>query len=335
MNTTQLSKNEYSMESKMMLSIMNDKKIPLLNNIRIVIAAVSIMVFAFNSFALAESKQKTFSTGEDALNAFVKALKENNNQELLAIFGDDANDLISSGDEVADKQRREMCLKAYDEQHRLDADGNNLVIVVGKNDWPFPIPIIKQGQQWIFDTNAGKEEILNRRIGQNELDTIQVMLAIVDAQREYASKVRDGDGVRKYAQKLRSDPGKKNGLYWETNEGEEPSPLGPLMATARQEGYFGDKSSEKPAPYHGYYYRLLTSQGEHAEGGAYDYIVDGNMTGGFAVVAYPADYGNSGVMTFMVNYDGVVYRKNLGEETEQKAKAIKQFDPDDTWTKEK
>jgi hypothetical protein len=335
MNMNQLSKNEHSMESKTVFSIMNGGKIPMLNNIRIVITAVSIMVFTFNSFALAESTQKAFATGEEALSAFVKALREENKQELLAIFGDDANDLISSGDEVDDNQRRGKFLKAYDEQHRLDADGNNLVIVIGKNDWPFAIPIIKQEQQWIFDTNAGKEEILNRRIGQNELDTIQVMLAIVDAEREYAEKDRDGDGVRKYAQKLRSDPGKKNGLYWETKDGEEPSPMGPLMAAARQEGYFGDKSSEKPAPYHGYFYRLLTSQGEHAEGGAYDYIVDGNMTGGFAVAAYPADYGNSGVMTFIVNYDGVVYRKNLGEETEQKAKAIKQFDPDESWTKEK
>jgi hypothetical protein len=291
------------------------------------------MIFAFEGPVLAESKQKTFTTGEEAVNAFIKALKEDNKGELLAIFGDDANDLVSSGDEVIDRQRRQKFLSAYDEQHRLDADGNNLVIVVGKNDWPFPIPIIKQGQEWVFDTDAGMEEIINRRVGQNELDTIQVMLAIVDAQREYAEKDRDGTGIRKYARKFWSDPGKKNGLYWETKEGEESSPLGPLVAEAMEEGYFAKESSEGPSPYHGYFYRIMTAQGEHAGGGAYGYIVDGNMIGGFAAIAYPADYGSSGVMTFIVNHDGVVYQKDLGEDTEQQAKKMGLFDPDKTWAK--
>ncbi len=319
------------METKSMLLKTNVKRLSVLLNIRITIFAAVITSFAVSYSAASE--QKRFATGEEAVNAFIKALRGDDNAELLSIFGAEANEIISSGDEIADKQRRQTFLTAYDEQHRLDVDGNNLVIVVGKNDWPFPIPLVKQSEQWVFDTSAGKEEIINRRIGQNELGTIQTILAIGDAQREYAMKDRDGDGVRKYAQKFRSDPGKKNGLYWETNEGEEPSPLGPLVAEGREEGYFKKESSGGPSPYHGYFYRILTSQGEHAKGGAYDYIVDGNMIGGFAVVAYPADFGNSGVMTFMVNHDGVAYQKNLGDDTEQEAKDMKLFDPDETWTK--
>ena len=332
MATNQHSINEPLTETKTMLSKINNKILSV-SRIRIIITVMSIAALTFDNSVLAESKQKIFSTGEEAVNAFIKALKESNNVELLTIFGDEANDLVSSGDEVIDKQRRQKFLDAYDEQHRLDADGNNLVLVIGKNDWPFPIPVVKQSEQWFFDTNTGMEEIINRRVGQNELDTIQVMLAIVDAQREYAEKDHDGDGVREYAQKFASDPGKKNGLYWDTNEAEEPSPLGPFVAEARQEGYFGKESSQGPSPYHGYFYRILTSQGEHAAGGAYDYIVDGNMIGGFAVVAYPADYGSSGVMTFIANQDGVVYQKNLGDDTEQKAKVIERFDPDETWAK--
>jgi hypothetical protein len=260
-------------------------------------------------------------------------VRDDNKEELLKILGPEGKDLVWSGDEVSDRQRRDKFEKAYDEQHRLDAEGDKEVLVVGKNNWPFPIPIIKKDGKWIFDTAGGKEEILNRRIGRNELDTIQTMLAIVDAEREYATKDHDGDGILKYAQKFKSDPGKKNGLYWETKEGQEPSPLGPLVAEARQEGYFEKKSSEKPSPYHGYFYRILTAQGPHAAGGAYEYIVDGKMIGGFAVVAYPAEYGNSGVMTFIVNHDGVVYQKDLGDDTEQKAKAMERFDPDETWAK--
>jgi hypothetical protein len=206
-------------------------------------------------------------------------------------------------------------------------------LIVGKNEWPFAIPLVQKNGRWIFDTAAGKEEILNRRIGRDELDTIQTMLAIVDAQREYARETYE-NGVREYAQKFASDPGTKNGLFWEAKEGEAASPLGPLIAEAREEGYFA-KQSGGPVPYHGYYYRMLTGQGEHAEEGAYSYIVNGKMIGGFAVVAYPADYGNSGVMTFIVNHDGVVYQEDLGPDTEQEAMAMKLFDPDKTWTKVK
>ena len=215
----------------------------------------------------------------------------------------------------------------------FETEEAKLILIVGQNDWPFPIPIVGQDGKFVFDTAAGKEEILNRRIGRNELYTIQVMLAVVDAQREYAMKDNDQDGLLEYAQKFRSDPGKKNGLFWRTKEGEEPSPLGALVAQARQEGYFEKEPTEGPSPYHGYFYRMLTAQGANANGGEFDYIVNGKMIGGFAIVAYPAEYGNSGVMTFIVNHDGVVYQKDLGEDAEKEARAMKRFDPDKTWTK--
>jgi hypothetical protein len=316
-----------------MFSKIDNRKILWLCRIGIVAATLVALTFAFVGSASAASEQKAFAPGEEAVGAFVKAMKEDNNEELLTIFGTDANELISSGDEVADRQRREMFVKAFDEQHKIEPEGDKLVLIVGRNDWPFPIPIIKQEQQWIFDTAAGKEEILNRRIGRNELDTIQVMLAIVDAQREYAMKDRDGDGLLEYAQKFMSDPNKKNGLYWQTKEREESSPLGLFAAKAKREGYSKAKSPEEPQPYHGYFYRILTAQGANAAGGAFDYLVNGKMIGGFAVVTYPAEYGNSGVMTFVVNHDGVIYQKDLGENTEQEAQAIKLFDPDKTWTK--
>jgi len=333
MTTAQSLLNKHLMEKEIMLSKMNNRKMPVLYRIRIIITTLAIMVFA--SSVTAASEPKVFATGEEAVSAFVKALKENNNEELLTIFGPDANELISSGDQVADRQMREMFVKAYDQQNSIAPEGDKLILIVGKHAWPFPIPLVKQEGQWVFDTASGKEEILNRRIGRNELNAIQVMLAIVDAQREYAMKDRDGDGLLEYAQKFKSDPGKKNGLYWETKEGEEPSPLGLFAAKAKEEGYLEKKSSEKPQPYHGYFYRILTAQGTNAPGGAFDYIVNGKMIGGFAVVAHPAEYGNSGVMTFIVNHDGVVYQKDFGEDTEKETQKIKLFDPDKTWAKVK
>jgi hypothetical protein len=260
-------------------------------------------------------------------------VKSDNNKEVLAIFGVEAKEVIFSGDPVSDKQRRERFIHAYDQKNGLSKEGDKMVLTVGEKDWPFPIPLVKKGEQWFFDTKAGKEEILNRRIGQNELSTIQTMLAIVDAQREYAMKDLDGDGILEYAEKFRSDPGKKNGLYWVTKEGEEPSPLGDLLARARAEGYTQAGSKDKPVPFHGYYFRMLKKQGKHAPGGAFDYVVKKNQIGGFAVVAYPAEYGNSGVMTFVVNHEGVVYQKDLGKNTAKTAKAMMVFDPDKTWKK--
>jgi hypothetical protein len=215
----------------------------------------------------------------------------------------------------------------------LSEDEKKVVLYVGNRDWPFPIPIVKDGENWFFNTKAGKQEVLNRRIGRNELNTIQVSLAYVDAQREYALKSRDRGGLLEYAHKFVSEKEKKDGLCWEVKEGEEESPLGPLAAKAAWEGYTRKKSGDKPSPYHGYYYKILKAQGEKAPGGAYDYVVKGKMIGGFALVAYPAEYGNSGVMTFVVNHEGVVYQKDLGKETEKIVSALKKYDPDKTWKK--
>jgi len=282
------------------------------------------------SFAAA-AQQKTFPSADAAVKAAVAAAKSNDDKELLAIFGPQAKEILFSGDPVADKRRRGNFLAAFDEKYRLATEGESAILIVGKQDWPFPIPLVKKGQSWVFDTAKGKVEILDRRIGENELFTIQACLAIVDAQREYAIKDRDSDGLNEYAQKMLSDPGKKNGLYWETKAGEEPSPIGPLVARAMKEGYKGAQGG--PAPFHGYYYKILTAQGNNAPGGGFEYMVKGNLIGGFGVVAYPATYGNSGVMTFIVNYDGVVYQKDVGNNTTQAAQAMTKFDPDKSWTK--
>jgi hypothetical protein len=318
-------------EEGMMLTGMHMRRIQALYVFSIAVAIVIILISAGTLFAAVT--QKSFGSAEDAMKAFVTAARNNDDSEILLIFGPESEDLISSGDKVADKQRREEFLRAYDEKNKLVPEGDSMILVIGKNDWPFPIPIVKKGEGWIFDTRKGKEEILNRRIGENELDTIKSCLAIVDAQREYAIKDHDGDGLAEYAEKFRSDPGKKNGLYWETKEGEEPSPLGELFAKARTEGYTEKRKAGKPEPYHGYYYRILKAQRKNAPGGAYSYVVNGKMIGGFAVVAWPAKYGNSGVMTFIVNHDGVVYQKNLGENTEETVKFMEEYDPDKTWEK--
>jgi hypothetical protein len=293
------------------------------------------MFAPYDICSAAVAPQKSFASAEDAVAAAISAAKNNDDKELLAIFGAQAKDLISSGDAIADKQRRAQFIKAFDEKNRLVVEGENTVVVIGKNDWPFPIPLVKKNDRWVFDTAKGREEILNRRIGDNELSAIQVSLAYVDAQREYARKDRDGDGLVEYAQKFRSDPGKKNGLYWEAKTGDAVSPLGPFAVRAVKEGYGQNKPVDKPAPYHGYYYRILSAQGKDAPGGAYNYLIKGNMIGGFALVAYPAEYGNSGVMTFIVSHDGKVFQKNLGKNTAAVASAMKEYNPDSTWSEVK
>ena len=300
----------------------------------LICALALFVVVMFQGTALAaQPKQKTFETPEAAVEALVKALRDDNEKELLAIFGPGSETLISSGDKVDDREREEEFVRLYGEQNRLETAGDKKLIVhVGKNDWPFPIPIVKVGESWRFDTKQGKEEILNRRIGENELDTIQTCLAIVDAQREYATMDRDGDGLLEYAQKFAEHKGKTDGLYWEVKPGEKPSPLGPLVAKARGEGY---AKGEKPAPYNGYFFRILTAQGKSAKGGAYSYLVKGKMVGGFALVAYPATYAASGVKTFIVNHEGVVYEKDLGPKDGKLAKSMKEFNPDKTWEKVK
>jgi Protein of unknown function (DUF2950) len=295
---------------------------------RLLVIAVVLMAFSV-SFA-ATAQRKTFSSADEAVKAAIAAARKNDDKELLAIFGANAKEILFSGDAVADKERRGQFIAAYDEKNRLATKGEETILIVGKQEWPFPIPVVKKGQSWVFDTEKGKEEILNRRIGENELNTIQVMLAIVDAEREYAIKDRNRDGLLEYAQKFISDPGKKNGLYWEAKQGEPQSPFGPIMVRARSEGYKKQESGGPP-PYHGYYYKILTAQGKDAPGGAYSYLVKGKMIGGFAVVAYPAAYGNSGVMTFIVNHEGKVFQKNLGPNTPSIAKSMKEYNPDKTW----
>ncbi len=289
----------------------------------------------FGSYQKADAQQQqTFRSPEEAVKSMVEAVKANNVTTLSAIFGPEGKELISSGDAVADKTGRERFVAAYDEKHKLVKETDNKrTLIIGHNEWPFPIPIVKVDESWRYDTKAGKEELLNRRVGRNELNTTQVCLAYVDAQREYALQDRDGNGLNDYAQKFVSAEGKKDGLYWKTREGEEPSPLGSFAAKATKEGYAVGKAGEKPQPYYGYYYRILKAQGKNAAGGAHEYVVKGKMIGGFALVAYPAEYGASGVMTFIVNHDGVVYEKDLGTETAKIAASMKKYDPDKTWEK--
>jgi Protein of unknown function (DUF2950) len=263
--------------------------------------------------------------------ALIDAALKNDMKGILEILGSDAKSILVSGDPVADNEGRERFVKSYDEANKLVKSGEaQMVLEVGKDEWPFLILLVKKSNGWRFDTKEGKEEIINPRIGRNELDVIQVCLAIVDAEREYYQRDPDGDKLLQYAQKLISTKGKRDGLYWETKPNEQPSPLGSLVARAGAEGYKG--AGGKPVPYHGYYYRLLTGQGKDASGGAYDYLMQGKMIGGFGVVAYPAQYGSSGIMTLIVNHDGVVYQKDLGRKTASVAQSMTKFNPDKTWT---
>jgi hypothetical protein len=287
-------------------------------------------VIAFAGLCLlipAAQAQQSFANPDDAASAFAAAVKSGVNQDMLKVLGADGEDIIDSGDDVADADARGKFVSAYDARHSVKVDGKKATLIVGADDFPFPIPLVHNKTGWKFDTDEGRQEILYRRIGRNELDTIKTSLAFVDAEDEYADKDR-GDGVGVYAQRIVSNPGKKDGLYWPSDNND--SPLGQLAADASAEGY---KAGSEPQPYHGYYYRILTQQGASAPGGAMSYIVKGKMIGGFALVAYPADYGNSGVMTFIVSHAGTVYQKDLGEDTAARVKSMTSFDPDKTWTK--
>jgi hypothetical protein len=277
------------------------------------------------------ASQKTFASPEEAASALVDAAKARDVEGLLAVVGPASKSWIFSGDKVADENDWKKFVAAYDQKKNIKkVNDTTAELEVGSDDWPFPAPIVKKGNAWAFDAEAGKAEVLNRRVGRNELDAIQTMLAIVDAQREYAAKDPDKNGHADYAKKFASTPGKKDGLFWPDESGKDPSPLGPLVATAAKEGY---KKSDKPQPYHGYNYRILTSQGKDAKGGAYNYLVRDKLIGGFAVVAWPASYRSSGVTTFIVNHDGVVYEKDLGPQTESVASGMKAYNPDSTWKK--
>jgi len=238
-------------------------------------------------------------------------------------------EIVFSGDEVADREARKRFVSAYDAKHNVNVEGDKAFLVVGADDFPLPIPLIRREANWTFDTAAGRLEVLYRRIGRNELDAIQTCLAYVDAQNEYAEKDRTGAGPGVYARRIVSSSGKKDGLYWPASDG-DASPLGELVAQASEEGY---KAGTGRTPYHGYYYRILTRQGPNAPGGVLNYIVRGKMIGGFALLAFPAEYGNSGVMTFLVNHSGTVYQKDLGDYTTSLAERMTWFDPDQTWKK--
>jgi hypothetical protein len=284
--------------------------------------------------ALAEDEQ-TFASPQAAVNALVTAAKTNDTNTLHSIFGDTGHDLISP-DVVQATEEYKLFVQHLTEKTELASNSDsNVTLEIGADGWPFPIPLVNQGGKWFFDTAAGAEEILNRRIGMDEIGAINVCNAYVDAQREYASQDRMGDGVLAYAQFLRSTPDTHDGLFWPTNQpGEELSPLGPLIAQARVDGYHRTAKmlNDEQAPYHGYYFKILTRQGKHAPGGKYDYIINGRMIAGFSLVAWPAEWGNTGVMTFIVNQQGKVYQKNLGSKTVKIANAMTIYDPNDAWT---
>lgn len=293
--------------------------------------AASLVLSVASSSAAGRAEQRLFKSPDEAVDALVTAVKDGKAEDIVAVLGPEGQALASSGDPVADAAARQRFQSAYDESHALKKENDaKTILIIGKDDFPFPIPIVAEKGEWRFDTAAGAEEILDRRIGENELAAIEVMHAYVDAQREYATVDHDGKGVQ-YARKILSTEGKADGLYWPTAEGESESPFGPLVAEARAEGYV--KHSGHPTPYHGYVFRILTSQGGKAAGGARDYIIDGRMIGGFGLVAAPAEYGNSGVMTFIVNHDGDVYQKDLGSDTARIAAQMKSFNPDSSWTK--
>jgi hypothetical protein len=297
-------------------------------------AGVFFLMGYAHAAAAATSTQRDFASPDEAAQALVQAVKAQDRQATLTVLGKDAATWLSSGDPVADRAAIERFVAAYDAKHRLvqneDKDGAKATLLLGPDDFPFAFPIVRKGERWRFDTDAGKLEMLARRIGENELNAIKVLQAIVDAQLEYASADRNGDGVPSYAQKFVSSSGKHDGLYWPVEPGQPPSPAGELLAKASSEGF--KAKGGKPTPYHGYYYRPLPRQGKHAPSGAMDYVVGGRAIGGFAVLAYPARYGNSGIMSFIVNQDGKIYQADLGPGTEAKARNMKEFDPGPGWT---
>ena len=300
----------------------------ILQGLTAAILAVTWMLILASSMALAQQDYKTPQAAADAL---VATARSGDQKAALVVLGQGGEDIISSGDKVSDDAVRERFVASYDTKHQIAMEGDSkAVLVIGNNDYPFPIPLARNKDgTWSFDTVAGRQEILARRIGHNELDAIQTSLAYVDAQNDYAAKDR-GDGEGAYAQRFISESGKKDGLYWPTAQGEEESPLGELFADASRQGY---RAGEGRSPYHGYYYKILAKQGPAATGGAVDYVVNGKMIGGFGLVAYPAEYRNSGVMTFIVNHEGVVFQKDLGPHTDELAERITSFNPDQTWTK--
>jgi len=278
-----------------------------------------------------QGNEKTFSSPGDAALALYSAMKSSDSRALTEILGSNSGQLLHTGDDVADGRMVQNFLRRYEQMHRVVVEPDQTAtLYVGAENWPTPIPLVKNSSgAWYFDTESGKQEILYRRVGTNENDAIEVLHSLVDAQREYASEPRDGSKTKRYAARFLSEVGKHNGLYWKTNDNEPPSPIGPLIANAAGEGY-SVQQGQRP-PFHGYYFRMLTRQGPAAKGGAKDYVVNGELTKGFAFVAYPSEYRNSGVMTFVVNQDGVVLEKDLGQDTEKIASSMSEYNPDKSW----
>ncbi|MGI9475450.1 MAG: DUF2950 domain-containing protein [Hyphomicrobiaceae bacterium] len=314
------------------------------NGMEIAMKRLSILLIVFIGYGLCilptnhtmaqEPVQKTYGSPDEAATALMKSLAAGNPAEMLAILGPDARELTDSGDPVSDERDRKRFVAAYKAKHAIQSEGpDKAILEVGEDAFPFPIPIVRLRERWAFDAAEGKEEVLNRRIGRNELNTIQTLLAIADAQFEYANRAPPGTGVREYAQKFTSSEVTKDGLYWPAKDGEEQSPLGSLVANAVRAGYEPKQreTGESSQPYHGYHFKMLLAQGRNAPGGTQPYIVQGRMIGGFAVIAYPADYGNSGVKTFIISHDRIVFEIDLGEDTKQISEAVRTFDPTSSW----
>ena len=283
---------------------------------------------------LLAADEESFNSPDAAVAALVAAVTGHDTNAMHAIFGPEGHQLVSPDAVQATNEYKVFVQRVTEKTQLFTNSDSSVTLNLGDDGWPFPIPLVKRDGQWFFDTAAGKEEVLRRRIGMDELGVIDVCRAYVEAQREYASQDRVGDGVLAYAQHLRSTPGTHDGLFWPAKAGEDLSPLGPLVAQARGEGYHrsAEMLNEQTAPYHGYYYRILTRQGKHAAGGKYNYIINGRMLAGFGLVAWPAEWGNTGVMTFIVNQQGKVYQKNLGPKTVKIAAAMTAYDPDESWT---
>jgi hypothetical protein len=274
----------------------------------------------------------TFATPEDAVRALTEIVKANDLTGLLALFGPGAQDLVDTSDVATGRRNREVFVVAIAEGWRLaDAGPDRKELVLGNEDWPFPVPLVRGAAGWSFDAAAGREELLDRRIGRNELAVIEILRTYVGGQRAYARMGHDGKPVGLFARRFASEPGKQNGLYWPAGHGERRSPLGDLIAAAAEEGYRAKGAGQGPSAFHGYHFRILEGQGKSAKGGAVEYVVNGEMSGGFALVAWPVHYDASGIMTFVVNQDGVAYQKDLGPTTTARVQAITRYDPDDTW----
>jgi hypothetical protein len=307
---------------------MNDGAKAMKTSFKLTVTLVALL--ALTPLTQAAEVGTTFAKPEEAAQALGKAAAAKDRDAVRAIFGLATDELVAS-DPVQMANDLETFAAAFQIAHRLTKKSDTgMVLEIGKDNWPFPIPLAQQDGRWYFDTDAGKDELLTRRIGRNELDTLETVRTYVDAQREYASRDRNGSQVLQYAQKFASTSGKKDGLYWPADLDGEISPLGPLVAEAQGEGY-SKKGSDEPVPYHGYYFKILTREGSHAPGGKYDFVINGNMIAGFALVAWPAQYGESGIMTFIVNQQGRVYQKDLGAKTGELARTMTEYDPDPTW----